>query len=182
MSAFIVDREHIDLLVTFGMRGYRSRYGGDGQAARWTAEDPAETPWREWTSRDIRQPVEIDGEYLTGADYAGRILWTENVKSIHYRYPDTIEEGGDYPGHVDFSAGDALGYTHTDHGYVLTPLEAIHACDCLEYQSCEHPEWKTSEAYRCLQAIRELAISSLEGERGPWGWTSDDLSNRRIPA
>lgn len=183
MSAWIVSREHIDLLVSFGASGYRARYAGDGRGASWVVEDPAETPWPQWTYRDIRHPVEVDGEHLSGVDFAGRLLWTENVKSIHYRYPDTLEDGGDYPGPVDFSAGEAMGYTHTAHAYRLTPLEAIHACDCLDYQSCEHPEWRTSEAYRCLQAIRELAIASLEGDQGPWGWDADEIAKRvGVPA
>lgn len=181
MSAWIVSKEHVDLLVTYACRGYRSQYAGDGRAAQWIVENPADTPWTEWTHRDARHEVDVDGETVSGPDYLGRLLWTENVRSIHYRYPDT-QDGGTYPGPLDFSAGEAMGYRHREHGYVLTPLEAIHACDCLDYQSCEHPEWRTSEAYRALQAIRELAIASIEGDRGPWGWDEASLAERRAVA
>jgi hypothetical protein len=183
MSAWIVDRKHIDLLVSYACRGYHGQYAGDARAARWVAEDPAEAAWPQWTYRDARHAVDVDGETVSGPDYLGRILWTENVRSIHYRYPDTLD-GGSYPGPLDFSAGEALAYRHTDHAYMLTPREAIHACDCLDYQSCEHPEWRSSEAYRALQAIRELAIAALvtEGDSGPWGWDDEALAQRRAVA
>lgn len=56
------------------------------------------------------------------ADDTGRMLWNENLASIHARYPDTITSW-DYPGPIDF-----------------TP------CDVDDYQSCEHERWDRSEA------------------------------------
>lgn len=184
MSAWIVNREHIDLLVCYGARANMGQPGRS--AASWVAQNPQETPWQEWEYRTMHpgQTVTISDDDLGTVDsvdvldYAGRVLWTENVKSIEYRYPDVLD-GGCHPGPCDFNPLEASGYEYRDPGYTLTPLEAIQACDCLDYQSCEHPGWRSSEAHRIMQAIRELAISSLEGERGPWGWDSENLRERR---
>jgi hypothetical protein len=108
----------------------------------------------------------------SNADEVGAMLWAENVASVLYRYPDcTIE---DMPGpavgipHID---GEVC-YVYQDPGFVLTPEEVILACDCYSYQSCEHPDWETSEAKRAVTAIRESAISRLlpAPGHGIWGW------------
>jgi len=76
------------------------------------------------------------------------LLLAENVKSVNHRYEQT--EG---PG--------VIRYVHR--AKTLKPVEVIKACDCLDYQSCEHPEWEASVACALLKAIREEAISLLPG-------------------
>ena len=159
MSAFLVHEEHIDLLVRFGSA---SRY-----VASWEHRDGRYV--------DLREIME-DGETVA-LDYAGRTLWLENLKSVRHRYPGDIS--GNRPGPVGLLDEHITGYSYHDPGVTLTPLEAIHACDCLEYQSCEHPGWKTSEARRILDALRHVACALLEGERGPWGWGPNELEARR---
>jgi hypothetical protein len=44
-----------------------------------------------------------------------------------------------------------------------SPATPYWAIDCLEYQSCEHPEWEASWAARFLDALRAQLIGCLEG-------------------
>ncbi len=49
------------------------------------------------------------------------------------------------------------------------PVEIIKACDCYDYQSCETPDWKDTEAYAIMQMLRKRAIYSLPGyEEAAW--------------
>ena len=50
-------------------------------------------------------------------------------------------------------------------------VEALKALDCYEYQSCEHPEWETSEAFEFCRAMRNLLIGCLPGyDAAQWEW------------
>lgn len=76
------------------------------------------------------------------------LLHAENVKSVNYRYgsPDP-GEGAIY---------DTLAPN-------LSPVEVIKACQCLDYQSCEHPGWEGSWAKERLGGILQAAIAKLPG-------------------
>jgi hypothetical protein len=50
------------------------------------------------------------------------------------------------------------------------PVIVLKAIACLEYQSCEHPDWPTSQARQFCQELRERCIDRLPGyEQAPWG-------------
>lgn len=50
----------------------------------------------------------------------------------------------------------------------LDPVIVLKAIACYEYQSCEHSEWKTSEAFTFCRSLE--AIRALPGyEEAPWG-------------
>jgi hypothetical protein len=52
----------------------------------------------------------------------------------------------------------------------------LKALACFDYQSCEHPDWATSQAHRFCQELRDGCIDRLPGyEQAPWG-----LGDRRI--
>jgi hypothetical protein len=81
------------------------------------------------------------------------ILLTENVKSFNYRYDETVEEQMVY---------DAFATS-------LRPIDVIKACHCLEYQSCEHPQWESSTAKAIVTAIEGAATRALPGyDDAPW--------------
>lgn len=81
------------------------------------------------------------------------ILLTENVVSYNYRYDETVEEQMVY---------DPCAIS-------LRPIDVIKACHCLEYQSCEHPEWETSTAKAIVTAIEGAASRALPGyDDAPW--------------
>ena len=108
------------------------------------------------------------GEYLPERNPTelGNLLWQENIKSVKYRYHDKpIDQ---LPGGL---IGEACLYTHRVFPPLsLDPLWVIKACECFEYQSCEHPDWQQFEAYRVVASIKSAAIHHLPGyEQAPWG-------------
>lgn len=161
MSAYLVDRIHIDLLVRFGASPF---------------EDMA-APLAWWvTSPDGGGALRQLGE---NPSYAGRVLWTENLRSVAARYPHHVS--GDRPGPIGLTDDEIEQYVYEDPGYTLTPLEAIHACEFLKAQSCHTTDYRDREAYRVVHATREHAIRLLPGSRGPWGWTAENVAARRRP-
>lgn len=80
-------------------------------------------------------------------------LALENWRSVAYRY-DLPLDGDEQP---------VLCNAPLRMYRKLTPVQAIKAADCLDYQSCEHPQWDTCRAKRLLDDIRSLAISKLPG-------------------
>lgn len=88
------------------------------------------------------------------ADEIGAMLLKENYRSVNYRYNEE-----DAP----------QRYTYKQPRKVPTLIEALKAIDCLEYQSCEHPEWETCEAKKFLDSLRKTLISTLPGYNdAPW--------------
>ena len=152
MSAYLCDPKHIGGLVSYLMHHRHTSPGYIERLAEGTG------------AADLDQRV-------------AAILARENIASIVYRYPHDGE--GERPGpnvatDLDFvvlcvqAARRRLGPIESE------PVRVLKACDCYEYQSCEHPEWSTSKAHDILHAIRKAAISSLAGyEDAAWGWDTD---------
>ena len=90
------------------------------------------------------------------ADEIGRILLLENERSVAYRYPGT----NDLPGTI---GEEANAYAFTYFAGPMSALQAIKAARCLDYQSCEHPEWEASLAKRIVDAIIVTAVADLPG-------------------
>lgn len=91
------------------------------------------------------------GNYFDGHEQGlAAMLYAANVESVNYRYN---------------KEADTLGFKYemvviTD---ALTPLDILSMCNCLEYQSCEHPGYDESGAYKLLIAIKDCAIIALPG-------------------
>lgn len=111
MSAWIVSKKHVDLMVAGVTRGTR-----DGALAGRPMDE----------------------------DTLGQILVTENVASVHYRYPDDDVTKGELPG--PNAPYYLKPYRWEDPRYLPTAAELLKAVDCYSYQACEHPGWKTSAA------------------------------------
>lgn len=88
-------------------------------------------------------------------DELGRMLWIENVCSVDHRYNE----------HSIDAMADALTYSWPAFAPVLSPVEALKAIACYEYQSCEHPGWEASKAHAFVRDFRLEAISRLPGYR-----------------
>ena len=79
----------------------------------------------------------------------GQIIYAQNVRSVNFRYNDNVPE--------------------TDYCYAfplippLSPLEIIRLCDCIDYQSCETPDWHDTEACWFVQQIKNHACRKLPG-------------------
>jgi len=144
MSAYVVDRESIAYLVTAALQ-LPERH----DSLRWHHAGE---------SRTLHA-----GDY-PAASRLGQMLWDENIRSVCFRYdePYAQVDRGKLPGtngesyEFDFAAGEALTTS-------IEPAVVLGVADCLEYQSCEHPEWAESEAYAILNSIRRVAWQSLAG-------------------
>lgn len=158
MSAFMVTREHIDVLLASALRNLPNH------RPNWAIDDPDEVDWQE------RRYQTLD---FTTADYAGVALLAENARSVRFRYPDADE-------HDMVDDTEIIGYEYRDPGFTPTPVEGLKALSCLEYQSCECTDFQSSEAARILDALRHHLIAALPGMNdGPWDWTADDINARR---
>ena len=155
MSAYVVDKAHIDALVRVAIEGPSDRGPHDG----WTFHAFYVTQDGETVSFDVRHDT---------ADDIGRMLWLENVRSVEYRYPDTAETHANYPGPISFERDQAETYTFggwLGRGRHLTAVETLKALSGFEYQACESPDWRETPAYAFCEALRDYAIGALPGYR-----------------
>lgn len=157
MSAWIVSKTHIDLLVTAGL--HRIRY----------------TPLR-WMDPQNQQ----DWQVLTmdTADAVGSMLWAENVASVSFRYPD--EPAETLPGPNDFTPEQISSYHLQAIAGPIDPVTVLKNIHCYEYQSCEHPQWSSSQARRFCWALSSALVHGLPGyEQAPWGFDEREYFLRR---
>jgi hypothetical protein len=148
MSAFVVNKEHIDYLVHAAKR-----------AEMRTA------PMPDGTERFVD----------TEGDDIGRMLWQENVTSVYYRY-EPGGEAGEYFRSCGFE-DDIANYSCPAFPQKrFDPVVALKAIECYEYQSCEHNGWKTSAAKQFCDDLRNALIWELPGiEQAPWEITTDTV-------
>lgn len=89
------------------------------------------------------------------------ILLAENVRSVNYRYAEN-------------EPPPAISYNPS--APAMSAIEVIKACQCLEYQSCEHPGWEESPACEILLAIQREAIKHLPGySEARWHVTANEV-------
>lgn len=165
MSAFVVDKTHIDALVTAGLSGPR-RYGD----MRWlwpelSAEDERDAyeAGQPWGPRAVELAQERT-HFLTDetAGRVGAMLWAENRASVNHRYD---EDEWEPP------------YEFKRLGGTVDPVIVLKAIACYEYQSCEHPDWERSEAHTFVRALEAKMIRSLPGYDDAPGW---DITDRYV--
>jgi hypothetical protein len=86
----------------------------------------------------------------------GRLLWRENMRSLAARYGDEEKDLAEYC------------YQRPDRDFTLAEL--LKLAHCYEYQSCEHDEWKESDALAFCRSLREALESKVPGyDAAPWG-------------
>jgi hypothetical protein len=144
MSAYIVSHDHIDALLTFA-----------------TANDPQSfgpVSYRLEPSGNLREMTQDKATEI------GRILLAENERSVGHRYP------GDAPGDLPGAGEDVTSYTFRPWAKTPAPIDVLKGCDCFDYQACETDDYRQSEAYRIVDAIRHRAISRLPGYSKASGW------------
>jgi hypothetical protein len=169
MSAFLVSKAHIDVLVTAATRF--DRYDSipqlpwdmliaDPVAFRRMVEPlpHAVGAPQAWRPRSIARR----GGFLAYEDELGRALWLANAASIRARYGSGAEE----------ATGEALDKIRAYHHALNArdPVTVIKACHCYAYQSCEVSDWDTSWAKAATDALERCAVRHLPGyEEAPWG-------------
>ncbi len=95
------------------------------------------------------------------------MLVDQNVKSVAHRYEeDTLT---DLPGPTN--AYWVVPYSYKPLGRVPTALEGLKLLKCYDYQACEDPEWKESEAFAFCEYLTDALITLLPGyEEASWEW------------
>lgn len=87
---------------------------------------------------------------------AGQMLWSENVRSVDFRYKETT---------------DATAYVYGRHnvawGFRIAgpnlALQVLRLLATYEYQACETDNWPETEAYAFCRMLRAMAIHHLPG-------------------
>lgn len=142
MSAYMVDRNHINYLVSAAVNSNNFSY------------------WDE--SRQERVDVN-----RANASEVGQMLWNENHYSVATRY-NSLDEGLDkLPGVI----GEDYQFEYVDCVFLsIRPVELLKACHCFEYQSCEHDGWEDSLAYNFIDTLAKHYMRRLAGyEAAEWG-------------
>lgn len=98
----------------------------------------------------------------------GQQLLRENCRSVACRYDKAVDAcWQDYRFKLKYAFNPP----------VTLPSQLLKLCDCLEYQSCERDDWYDSAAFRKLNDIRSVLISSLPGyEEGPWEFNFSEVA------
>lgn len=153
MSAYIVDKAHIDALVTLYQNG---------------PTGVPVNPMNAWTlplylNDQIEDHRASEDEGLRLDDVLGRVLWVENYNSIVYYSPDAVDE----------VFADISGYT-AHRGRRLTVPEALKAVRGYRYQACEHPGWVTSFAKKVVDQLLDELTSRVDGYDDADTWEIHD--------
>ncbi|WP_410570623.1 hypothetical protein [Amycolatopsis sp. cmx-4-61] len=151
-SAFLVDADHIDALLTAGLA-----YARDLGALTWYYPTP-DGPAPDDLSDLARQLTP------STAGRVGAMLLAENMRSVN---------------HTRGSEGWEPPYLYRELPGDPDPVVVLKAISCLQAQSCEHPGWPDSEAYAFCDALHRMAVCRLPGWRQLTD-TAWPIKNRRI--
>lgn len=175
MSAYIVDKADIDRLVSAALHAYPAGQPGYSNNLSWwrTDDDGDYAGWRE-LNRHAETMADDEHEAHATPSMLGQILVDENVASVSYRYstpgrtgyygPDAAAEMEDdadeyLPGPLDrYYLGP---YVYAEPRETMTPSAVFSLIDRLDYQSCEHPGWRASEAFAFLTALRKAYCDAV---------------------
>ena len=169
MSAFMVNHAHVDTMMTAGLT-LAGAYG----PMRWQAPGLMDDPdydavfqrGQPWGPEAIRLSKKYSRELVDAtASTVGAMLLAENARSVGHRYDEDelaveLEQAGLY----EFSR--LGGRPH--------PVLVLKAISCYEYQACEHPGWRDSEAQVFCDALRDVAIRALPGYDDAPAWEVRD--------
>ncbi len=153
MSAFVVSKSHINAMIHAGLAvQYRP--------LTWYHNGKAHI-----LSNDTSNAV-------------GQMLLDECVKSVCHRYDDSKITNLPGPTNAEWLIPFEYHFTYKR----PTPIQALKLISCYEYQSCEHPEWKESEAHAFCETLRHCTIERLTGyEDATWEWTDQEYYKLERP-
>lgn len=152
MSAYLCSKSHFVYLVAAATSARILRNYGPLSWNKYGDEDRATLP---------------QGDFERSAEVANMLV-RENLASLAYRYPED-KTSATLPG-----PNESFSITERDFenagGIEIDPVQLLKSIKCLEYQSCEHPGWKTSEAHAFCKRLESAAINSLTGySKAVWG-------------
>lgn len=93
------------------------------------------------------------------------VLYAENVRSVNARYDEAERADGFRFKRVATSR--------------LKAADIVNACNCLDYQSCETPDWRETEAFAIVDAIRDAAVRDLCESSSVWALDAPEPAARR---
>jgi hypothetical protein len=162
VSAFQVSTDHIDALI---------------HAAKHHAVHRHDRFAYYFGNPTKRRVVDSDDD----VQHVGWVLWNENIRSLNHRYPDGIEPDG---GH-DMAPKLPAGWLWDRRPYGIrqpTLVESFSLCACYDYQACESADFRSTEAYAVIEAIKEGMIRNLPGyDKAPWEWTYAEPKPVAVP-
>jgi len=179
MSAWIVSRVHIDVLV----RGVIEE-GGFYHRGKWfkVVEDEAARAesLEHLKSFYTEARREQEARRIMTATDLGKMLWSENHKSVNARYGERTRtpeywyiEPKKYMTYTDEKYSRLEGNTWVEYikreGHIDRGLLATQA-SCYDYQTCEHDTYYASRAFSVVLALGKSLLHKVEGSKeAPWG-------------
>jgi len=113
------------------------------------------------------QCYDIQHEFNT-LDKVATILAQENLDSVSYRYNSEPE----VPEDQFYIAACKLAAKEANPRHDPTnSVDMAKTLNCLEYQSCERPDWYQSLAFKILTACREQLLRNMPGYESAEGWS-----------
>ncbi len=158
MSAYLVEDDLIDYILTFMMRHSRQPSSVYIEGKGWMpcSQEICEAHTRR-----------------SFADWIGQMLIDANYASLTARYGDNSE-----PHEYRFRE-------HTGHRFDCwrqAALQVIKACDNFDYQACETRDYEASAAHRIIFDIRNCAIRALPNyDSGTWGAPANPARSAAMP-
>lgn len=166
MSSFVLDTDHIDLMVAYALYNI-------GSAERLTAYiEDADGELRCMTIIEDRDQA---GTERIRASDLGKVLLTQNVRSVVHNYQNADTD-------------ELIGYSRMIAEYEYRPVQlfrlaegqrleadVIQACRCYDYQACETGDLTDTEAGQWSQLIYRKAGNALADRYSQtWEWRRRD--------
>ena len=140
MSAWLVSKKHIDIIITAAL------FANRGNTFRWYFEGK----WRE-----LR---------LDNADEIGQMLINQNADSVGTKYESTPST--ELPGDIDNAI---LPYHYSRPAGDVTAIQAVKLINSYQYQASETGDWLKTESFKFTQSLKETLITMLKGyDEAPW--------------
>lgn len=148
MSAYVVDDHLIDFILTFIESDRQASVLIQSAGDRVYMQDDIKGHWHGVTKWHRLSQL-------------GQLLIDENYRSVNYRYDDS-----EAPHRYTFRRHQKAFAARVDR----VALQVLRALSCYDYQACESPDYRATDASGVIDSIRAHAISKLSGyEETEWG-------------
>lgn len=143
MSVWMVDFEHINVLVWAGLQREYAPHG----TLNWYWGSPTRVGTLDYGTTAV----------------VGQMLVRANTDSLKARYGDDDDLNNDLPLFETYSYRQPRFAS-------WSRAEILKAIHCFEYQSCEVPDWRDTEAFAFCRSLEAGIVCSLPGYgTAPWG-------------
>ena len=193
MSAYMVDRDHIDFLVQSALAGATDSRGWQSAHERRFSYFSHARGVRVYIDPYADEPTSDAHSETIPPSTLGQRLVDTNLDSIQARYPDTIEESDGTPGPCEQYWQQPYVFEPIDTGRkvysigaglklavepVSTTADVAKQVGHYEYQACEHADWRESDGFAFVEAMRERLLDKLPGaENASWGYSRERVQS-----